>query len=36
MTKAQELDFLKEEANAVGKQLEEIEAGIKELEVLED
>ena len=35
MTREQELDFLKEEANAVKGQLEEIEARIKELEAKE-
>jgi len=32
MTRDQELDFLREEANAIKGQLEEIEARIKELE----
>jgi hypothetical protein len=33
MTREQELGFLKEEANAVKKHLEEVEARIKELEI---
>lgn len=32
MTREQELDFLKEESSALGKQLEEIDKRIKELE----
>ena len=36
MTREQELDFLKEEANAVTRQLGEIEARIKELEAKEE
>ena len=36
MTKEQELDFLKEGANAVRRQLEDIEARIKELEAKEE
>jgi len=35
MTREQELDFLREEANAVQRQLGEIEARIKELEAKE-
>jgi hypothetical protein len=35
MAKEQELDFLKEEANALKRHLEEIDARIKELEVKE-
>ena len=36
MPREQELDFLKEEANAIRRQLEEIEARIKELEAKEE
>ncbi len=36
MAKEQELDFLKEEANALKRHLEEIDARIKELEVKEE
>ena len=36
MTGEQESDFLKEEANAVRRQLEDIETRIKELEVKEE
>jgi hypothetical protein len=35
MTTEQELDFLREEANAVRRQLEDIEARSKELEAKE-